>query len=129
MRGKREINKRFFLISFVLLAAFSIPFLFIGINTSSKNFFSGFLAGSVSNWIVASAFFSLVLWSYQRTSRVFYLSLFGGMVAKMVVLSAVIIISIAFFHINYIWLIVSVMVYYLAFQALEIIFFAKYFKE
>ena len=128
MKEKRGINKRFFLISFVLLAAFSIPFLFIGIKTSSTKFFSGFLVGSISNWIVANAFFSLVLWSYQRTSRVFYLSLFGGMLAKMLLLLVVIVISIAFFHINYIWLIVSVMVYYFALHILEIAFFAKYFK-
>ncbi len=128
MIERRKINKKFLFLSFILLIALSIPFLLVGWWISVEGMLRGFLAGSLSTWIVASAFFSLVTWSYKKTTKVFHFSLFGGMALKIIVLLVVIAAAIIIFQVNYLWFLVTVMVYYLAFQVLEITFFAKYFR-
>ncbi len=128
MNERRKINKRFLLLSLILLVALAIPFLLIGSKISGKDALKGFLFGSLPAWIVACSFFFLLSWSYKKSTRVFHFSLFGGMALKIAILLAFIALSITIFQVNYLWLIVTVMVYYLAFQVLEITFFAKYFR-
>lgn len=128
MTEKRKINKKFLFLSLILLIALSIPFLLVGWWISVKGMLTGFLIGSLSTWVVASASFSLLAWSYEKTTKIFHFSIFGGMALKMIILLVVIAAAIRIFQVNYLWFIVTVMVYYLAFQVLEITFFAKYFR-
>jgi F0F1-type ATP synthase assembly protein I len=128
MTEKRKITEKFLLASFILLIAVAVPFLLLGSRISIEEIFPEFFAGSLSTWIVACAFFSLLSWSYKKSTRIFHFSLFGGMALKIIVLLAVIAAAIAIFRVNYLWFIVTIMVYYLAFQVLEITFFAKYFR-
>jgi hypothetical protein len=128
MKGKREINRRFLVFSIVLLIVLGLPLILLGSRLSRETFFIGYLIGCLATWILAFAFFSLLTWSYKKSDRIFFIILFGGMAAKIMILLAVIALAITIFGVNYLWLIVTVMVYYLAFLVLEILFFTKYFR-
>jgi hypothetical protein len=56
-------------------------------------------------------------------------TLFGGMLIKMAGLAVILIVLVLSFRTAYVWIVASFMIYYFAFQILEIIFVARYLRR
>ncbi|MEW5805831.1 MAG: hypothetical protein AB1756_00500 [Acidobacteriota bacterium] len=126
MKGKSSIAKNFLLTSLVLLLLSWILFLYPFWNTAEAGLLSGLFIGSLSNFAIALGFFSAVIWSFDRPQGTFLATLFVGMLVKMIILALILVSLILTFHTNRAWLISSFMLYYFAFQILEVIFFVRY---
>lgn len=127
MKEKGRIVRNFFFASFVLLLLSWVLFIFPFWKMAGADILQGLFLGSLSNFAVAFLYFIGVVWSFDRSGKAFLISLFGGMLAKMAVLASILVILLLILETNILWFILSFMLYYLAFQILEVIFFVSYF--
>ncbi len=128
MLEKGRVIRKFAGASLVMLFCSFLLFLYPLIRSGSGEIVLGVAICSIINAAVALSYFSLIMYAYDRSNTAFLIALFGGMLVKMVLLAFLLIVLVLSFKTTYLWIILMFMVYYFAFQILEIVFFIRYFK-
>ncbi len=128
MLEKGRVIRKFAEASLIILVTSFLLFLYPMIRFGSGEIALGGALCSLINAAVALSYFSSIMYSYDRSNTVFLIALFGGMLVKMALLAVLLIVLVLSFRATHLWIILTFMVYYFAFQILEIVFFIRYFK-
>jgi len=85
----------------------------------------GVLLGCAISLINVFSGYGLILYSFNKSNRVFFKAVIGGLALRIILIGLSIFILIKVFNINMFGLVISLFFYYFLFLALEIIFLNK----
>jgi len=87
-----------------------------------------FIGCLISFFVILFAYY-LNRWAFQKSNKVFFRVLVGGMVARIVIVVALIFLVWWFFHLSPTLFLISLIAYYLTFQIMEANFIQKQMQK
>jgi len=122
---KRSLLGQFFCVTAITFLVVWLPlFLWKG----QRFLVTPFVSFLISFSVILFAYY-LNQWAFQKSNKVFFRALVGGMVARIVIVVALIFLVWRFFHFSPTLFLVSLIAYYLIFQIMEARFLQKQMQK